>query len=51
MMGGVRYVICLMISNECYTQQGAERGGSGELWTQGAIMKLGKKMKVLVKTT
>lgn len=50
-MGGVRYVICLMISNECYTQQGAVRLGRGELWTQVAIMKLGKKMKVLVKMT
>ena len=43
-------MICLMIFNECYTHEGAGQGGSGELETQGAVTKLGKKMKVPVKT-
>lgn len=45
-MGGVCCMICLMMFNECYTQQGAVWAGCRELRTQGAIMQLGKKMKV-----
>lgn len=39
-------MVCPMAFNGCCTQQGAVWAGSRALWTQGAVMKLGKKVEV-----